>query len=140
MQTHKMLDTKTIISDLGKAEALRDRYQIQRQLSKKAGRQTFIAKDTQSQELVIIKLLQFGNFFQWDDLKLFEREAQTLKNLNRPEIPQYLDYFEVDNEQIRGFALVQTYINAPSIEEIIQQGRKFTEAELMVLTIYGLKF
>ena len=120
-----MLDIKTI--DLG------DRYQIKQQLSQKAGRQTFLAKDTLTQELVVVKLLQFDDFFQWDDLKLFEREAQTLKELNCPEIPKYIDYFEVDNNYIRGFALIQTYIDAPSLKEVIQQGRKFTEAELIEL-------
>ena len=118
-----------------------DRYQIKQQLSQKAGRQTLLARDAQSQELVIIKLLQLDNFFGWDDLKLFEREAQTLKNLNRPEIPQYLDYFEIDNDRVCGFfkgnsyayALVQTYIDAPSLEAVIQQGRKFTEVELIEL-------
>ena len=112
---------------------LDNRYQIQQKLSHKAGRQTLLAKEIESQELVIIKLLQFDSLFQWDDLKLFEREAKTLKNLNHPAIPKYLDYFEVDNEQIRGFALVQTYIDAPSLAEIIQQGRKFTEAEIIEL-------
>ena len=76
-----------------------DRYQIQRQLSKKAGRKTLLAKNAQSQELVIIKLLQFDSSFKWEDLKLFEREAQTLKNIDCPEVPRYLDYFELDNEQ-----------------------------------------
>ena len=128
---------------------LDNRYQIQQKLSHKAGRQTLLAKDLKSQELVIIKLLQFDSLFEWDDLKLFEREAKTLKNLNHPAIPKYLDYFEVearrgflakcnrlveiDNEQIRGFALVQTYIDAPSLQDTIQQGRKFTEAELIEL-------
>ncbi len=112
---------------------LDNRYQIQQKLSHKAGRQTLLAKEIESQKLVIIKLLQFDSLFQWDDLKLFEREAKTLKNLNHPAIPKYLDYFEVDNEQIRGFALVQTYIDAPSLAEIIQLGRKFTEAEIIEL-------
>ena len=128
---------------------LDNRYQVQQKLSHKAGRQTLLAKDLKSQELVIIKLLQFDSLFEWDDLKLFEREAKTLKNLNHPAIPKYLDYFEVearrgnltkcnrlveiDNEQIRGFALVQTYIDAPSLQDTIQQGRKFTEAELIEL-------
>ena len=112
---------------------LDNRYQIQQKLSHKAGRQTLLAKEIESEKLVIIKLLQFDSLFQWDDLKLFEREAKTLKNLNHPAIPKYLDYFEVDNEQIQGFALVQTYIDAPSLVEIIQQGRKFTEAEIIQL-------
>lgn len=110
-----------------------DRYQIEQQLSHKAARHTFLSTDNQSQELVIIKVLQFDSLFQWDDLKLFEREAKTLKNLDHPAIPKYLDYFEINNEQIRGFALVQTYINAPSLAETIQQGRKFSEVELIEL-------
>lgn len=112
---------------------LADRYQIQSQLSQKAGRQTFLALDIQSQDLVIIKILRFDADFQWDDLKLFEREAATLKNLRHPAIPKYLDYFEVEQPDLRGFALVQTYIEAPSLETVIKQGRKFSQEEVIEL-------
>ncbi|NES85844.1 MAG: serine/threonine protein kinase [Moorea sp. SIO2B7] len=112
---------------------LANRYQIQKELTSKAGRITFLAQDTESQNLVIIKVLQFDNYFQWDNFKLFEREVKTLENLDNPSIPKYLDYFEVDEENIRGFALVQTYIDAPSLEQALKQGRKFTEAELIEL-------
>ena len=123
------------------AITLNNCYQIQKQLSHKAGRSTYIALDTRSDELVIIKILQFDRLFQWDDLKLFEREAKTLKNLNHPAIPKYLDYFKIDSDRIRGFskgyryayALVQIYIDASSLEDTIQQRRKFTEAELIEL-------
>ena len=114
-------------------QVLQARYQINRELSHKAGRQTFLAQDIYSQDLVIIKILQFDRDFQWNDLKLFEREANTLKNLNHPAIPKYLDYFEVDEDNIHGFALVQTYIDALSLETTIQQQGKFTEAELVEL-------
>jgi serine/threonine protein kinase len=114
-------------------QVLQARYQINRELSHKAGRQTFLAQDIYSQDLVIIKILQFDRDFQWNDLKLFEREANTLKNLNHPAIPKYLDYFEVLEDNIHGFALVQTYIDALSLESTIQQQRKFTEAELVEL-------
>jgi serine/threonine protein kinase len=117
--------------DLG--TILVNRYQIREQLSQKAGRRTFLALDLQSQDLVIIKILRFDVDFQWDDLKLFEREAATLKHLDRPEIPKYLDYFDVDEVGTRGFALVQTYIDAPSLETVIKQGRKFSEAEAIEL-------
>ncbi len=117
--------------DLG--TILVNRYQIRAQLSQKAGRRTFLALDLQSQDLVIIKILRFDVDFQWDDLKLFEREAATLKNLDRREIPKYLDYFDVDEPSTRGFALVQTYIDAPSLESVIKQGRKFSEAEAVEL-------
>ncbi|MEA5503493.1 serine/threonine-protein kinase [Halotia wernerae UHCC 0503] len=111
-------------------EILDGRYEVQQQLSKKAGRRTFLAQDQITGELVIVKLLSFSSDFEWDDLKLFEREAETLKSLSHPLIPRYLDYFEVNSPTIKGFALVQSYIPAQTLEQYIQTGRTFTEAEI----------
>jgi serine/threonine protein kinase len=111
-------------------QILSDRYEIQQQLGKKAGRRTFVARDLTTGELVIIKLLSFNSDFEWDDLKLFEREAETLKSLFHPAIPRYLDYFEVNLPTIKGFALVQTYIPAQTLEQYLQSGRTFTEVEI----------
>lgn len=116
-----------------------NRYEICQQLSKKAARQTFLAKDLHTQQLVIIKTLQFGQEFQWDDLKLFEREAKTLQNLNHPGIPKYLDYFEAEIDNIKSFFLIQTYIDAPSLETVIRNGRKFSEVEVIELAKSFLK-
>ena len=93
-------------------EIFANRYEVQQQLGKKAGRRTLLARDLQTEELVIIKLLNFGSDFEWDSLKLFEREAETLKSLSHPFIPRYLDYFEVNSPNTKGFALIQTYIPA----------------------------
>ncbi|MBW4617585.1 MAG: serine/threonine protein kinase [Desmonostoc vinosum HA7617-LM4] len=112
---------------------LGDRYEVKQQLGKKAGRRTFVARDLKTQELVVVKLLSFGSDFEWDDLKLFEREAETLKSLSHPSIPRYLDYFEVNLSAIKGFALVQTYISAQTLEQYLQAGRTFTEAEVKQL-------
>jgi serine/threonine protein kinase len=114
-------------------QVLCDRYQIEKQLGQKTGRRTFLAIDLQTQTSVVIKLLIFNNEFIWDDLKLFEREAETLKHLDLPAIPRYLDYFEFDLPNLKGFALVQTYIDAPSLEEVVSSGRRFTESELQEL-------
>lgn len=111
-------------------EILGDRYKVQQLLGKKAGRRTLLARDLNTQELVVIKLLSFGGDFEWDSLKLFEREAETLKNLTHPLIPRYLNYFEVNLPTIKGFALVQTYIPAQTLEQYLQTGRTFTEAEV----------
>jgi serine/threonine protein kinase len=114
-------------------QVLCDRYQIEKQLGQKTGRRTFLAIDLQTELPVVIKLLIFNNEFIWDDLKLFEREAETLKHLDLPAIPRYLDYFEFDLPNLKGFALVQTYIDAPSLEEVVSSGRRFTESELQEL-------
>ncbi|GAB1541915.1 serine/threonine-protein kinase [Scytonema sp. NUACC21] len=111
-------------------DILSDRYEVQQQLGKKAGRKTLLARDLQTQDLVVIKLLSFSNDFEWDDLKLFEREAETLKSLSHPCIPRYLDYFEVNSAEQKGFALVQTYIPAQTLEQYLKVGRTFTEEEV----------
>jgi serine/threonine protein kinase len=110
-----------------------DRYQIRKQLSTKPGRRIFMAQDLQSGNLVIVKILLFDPDFKWKEHELFEREAQTLKNLDHPAIPKYLDYFDISTNNYHGFALVQTYIDAPSLESLIQDGRKFSENELVEL-------
>jgi serine/threonine protein kinase len=110
------------------------RYLILEQFSHKLGIQTFLAQDTDSQKLVIVKIILFGyGLVQWDDFKLFEREAKTLKNIDHLFIPEYLDYFEINEDNIQGFALVQAYIDAPSLDKIVNEGRKFSEAELIEL-------
>jgi serine/threonine protein kinase len=114
-------------------QILANRYEIQQQLGKKAGRQTLLARNLETQDLVVVKLLTFDRNFIWDDLKLFERESETLQSLNHPCIPRYLDYFELDSEEIKGFALVQSYINAPSLEQQLKAGRSFAEEEVKEL-------
>lgn len=114
-------------------EILRDHYEIQQRLGKKAGRQTLLARDLNNQELVVIKLLTFSSDFNWDDLKLFEREAQTLQSLSHPALPRYLDSFELDTPNGKGFAMVQSYIEAPSVEEHLKAGRTFSESEIQQL-------
>jgi hypothetical protein len=110
-----------------------ERYEIQRQLGRKAGRRTVLARDLKTQELVVVKLLTFSDEFEWQDLKLFEREAKALQMLSHPAIPRYLDYFELHLPHAKGFALVQTYIDALSLEEQVKTGRTFTSAELQQL-------
>ncbi|MGB3404521.1 MAG: serine/threonine protein kinase, partial [Microcoleaceae cyanobacterium] len=112
---------------------LQERYQIQSLLGHKTGRRTYLAKDLQTQSQVVVKLLLFNPDFTWDDLKLFEREAETLRNLDHPAIPQYLDYFEVDTEIGKGSALIQSYIEAKSLQEWAESGRSFSEDELKAI-------
>lgn len=108
---------------------LNNRYEILSILGKKSGRRTIIARDLHSLELVVVKLLSFKDDFEWEDLKLFEREAQTLKHLSHPSIPGYIDYFEVETP-IKGFALVQSYIPTQTLEQYIKSGLIFTESEV----------
>ncbi|MEG4226746.1 serine/threonine-protein kinase [Microcoleus sp. N9_B2] len=120
------------IGDLS-GEILADRYQCDRRLGKQAGRQTLLARDLKTQQQVVVKLLSFSSDFNWEDLKLFQREVETLKSLSHPAIPRYLDSFEIDTPNRKGFALVQTYIEAKSLQEYLSDGRTFSESEVKQL-------
>jgi hypothetical protein len=114
-------------------QILHERYQVQALLGRKPGRQTFLALDLQTQLPVVLKLLLFSPDFTWEELKLFEREAATLQALDHPAIPCYLDSFAVEIAFGKGFALVQSYIEARSLQQWLQDGCRFSEAELMVI-------
>lgn len=117
-------------------QILQSRYQLQKQLGHTvAGRQTWLAEDVNDakHELVVLKLLVFNAEFNWDNLKLFEREAQVLQNLNHERIPRYRDYFLVEKEPESGLSwwcLVQDYIPGYTLQELLAQGKKFSEPEL----------
>ena len=116
-------------------QVLQGRYQLKQQLGNNAGRQTWLAVDlatqTQARERVIIKLLPFSPQLHWDDLKLFEREAQVLKHLNHPCIPKYRDYFSTEasnSGELPWFGLVQDYIEGDCLQQLLKKGKRFTEA------------
>lgn len=122
---------------------LQGRYQLKQKLGENAGRQIWLAIDLATESsrgitcvpaLVIVKLLAFGGEVQWDDLKLFEREAQVLKQLNHPQIPKYRDYFCID-EPALWFGLVYEYIPGSSLKELLNQGKKFTEQQVRKIAV-----
>ncbi|MEG4026238.1 serine/threonine-protein kinase [Microcoleus sp. S13C4] len=119
---------------LDSGKILQERYQLQQRLGRTAaGHQTWLAVDLESQEQVTLKMLAFSPEMQWEELKLFEREAQVLQALNHPRIPRYRDYFSLEREAGAGlpwFGLVQDYIPGFSLQELLEKGQKFSEKQV----------
>lgn len=126
-----------------------DRYQLQTQLSDRPSRQTWLALDStvdhstaDRNSQAIVKLLPLNPQTQWEEIKLFDREAQVLKHLNHPQIPQYRDYFKLDPDQGEGlpwFGLVQEYIPGQTLQQLLDEGVRFTEARVRFLAIQLLE-
>ena len=129
-------------------QVLTNRYQLQKKLGQDASRQTWLAVDlgTQLQEQVVVKLLTLTPQMQWDEHKLFEREASVLKNLNHPRIPKYRDYFVLEQQpgsRFPWFGLVQSYIPGASIQQLLDLGQRFSQpqvekiaAEVLSILVY----
>ncbi|MBW4499869.1 MAG: serine/threonine protein kinase [Scytonema hyalinum WJT4-NPBG1] len=119
-------------------QLLQNRYQLQCLLGNNGIRQTWLALDLQAPDVqkkqVVVKILAFGGAVQWDDLKLFEREAQILQQLNHPRIPKYVDYFCIDDQTL-WFGLVQEYIPGESLKELLVLGKRFTQKQARKIAV-----
>ena len=123
-------------------QILNERYKLNQQLGNSSGRQTWIAEDLLTQKKVIVKLLAFSTQIQWDEFKLFEREAQILNQLSHAKIHRYKDYFSIYKEMGAGlhrFVLVQDYIPGNSLQNLLDSGKHFTEKEVKKIATCLLK-
>lgn len=143
-------------------QILHKRYQLQELLKNSFNRQTWLAVDlATSHQLVVVKLLSFNNLLHWEEHKLFDREAQVLKQINHPQIPEFVDYFsiEIQNSDRQKyslssidttlcFCLVQKYIPGYSLRELLERGEQFSEQQAkdiakgvlnILIYLHGLK-
>jgi serine/threonine protein kinase len=119
-------------------DILRDRYRLDSKLSTSPQRESWLAEDVNDGTYVTVKLLPVGGTTRWEDIKLIEREAQILEVLHHPRIPQYRDYFALDEADGPGgrghwFALVTTYIPGQSLQQQLAKGHSFAIAEVTAI-------
>ena len=111
-------------------QILGDRYEVENQLGKKAGRWTLLARDLTTEAPVILKLVFIDEKLHQDELRLFTREIETLQTLSHPCTPKYLDYFEIDlGRNGKALALVQSYMDGTSIQHYLKSGRRLNQNE-----------
>ncbi|MEW6497417.1 MAG: protein kinase, partial [Cyanobacteriota bacterium] len=125
-------------------QILNERYQLKEKLGQDASRQTWLAIDLTShpQELVVVKLLALNPQMQWDECKLFEREAQVLQKLDHPQIPKYRNYFMLDSQtdsRFSWFGLVHSYIPGSSLQQLLNEGKRFCEEQIKKIAVEVLK-
>ncbi|MGV3526633.1 MAG: serine/threonine protein kinase [Candidatus Sericytochromatia bacterium] len=105
------------------------RYQLEACLQQRPGQITWRARDTETQTDVILKGLDLGSMPDWEALKLFEREIQTLQTLAHPQIPRLLNHFQSDARHY----LVMQALPGTSLQTQLAQNGPLTEAEAQEL-------
>ena len=82
-------------------QVLKKRYQIINALGKGGFGITYLALDQETHQQCVVKCLLFKQIDDWKSIELFEREAKILKNLNHPQIPDYIDFFTFSGKNRR---------------------------------------
>ncbi|HMY18070.1 MAG TPA: serine/threonine-protein kinase, partial [Polyangium sp.] len=104
-------------------------YRIVRTLGRGGAATTYEAQEIDTGKAVALKVLELRGLDDWKKLELFEREATTLKALNHPSIPRYVDSFQVEEDGPK-FYLIQELAPGRSLAEIIAGGFHPDEAEV----------
>ena len=116
-------------------------YRILHQLSDGGFSRTYLAEDlNRFKEHYVIK--EFApqlqcSLVQEKAQELFKQEAEIIYRLQHPQIPKFRELFWYQHQGQKRFLLVQEYIEGQTyhtlINNYIQQGREFSEAEIIQL-------
>ncbi len=99
------------------SQLLNGRYRLGPQIGAGAQAVTHRACDVETGTEVAVKILRLSDVSDWKGLELFERETSTLRALEHPGIPGYLDDFVIDGEGgARTYHLVQEFVDGRSLE------------------------
>jgi serine/threonine protein kinase len=103
-------------------------YEVIRELgaNRGAGRIAYLARQVDSEQLVVIKQFQFAQGSGWDGHKEIDREVKILQQLKHPNIPRYLTSFETPQSS----CIVQEYIDGKPLSEIISNQQLYTPEQV----------
>lgn len=79
-------------------EVIAGRYELVDEIGRGGQALTFLARDRQTDEHVVLKELDLRRAGDWKAVELFEREGQVLRSLDHPAIPKLLNAFVEEDE------------------------------------------
>eukprot|EP00884_Botryococcus_braunii_P014903 jgi/Botrbrau1/23413/Bobra.0051s0057.2 len=126
------------VGDYSPGHLIGGKYVIEEVLGRGGSATTYKAR-APDRSLVAVKALSLRTMRGWKQLDLFQREAKTLKSLQHPGIPKYVDFFEEDIERDRGFFLVQELAEGNTLAQMVADGGHATETEVTDVAIQLLE-
>ncbi len=109
-------------------DVLKKDYIYLRLLGEGSCGRTWLAKDLRSGEEVAVKELKFYDNYKQVDL--FLRESETLKTIDVRGVPKYYKNVNAAVTNATSY-LIQEYIPYPSLQSLLEQGRKFSDREVL---------
>lgn len=112
--------------------SLASNYRIIKLLGEGSNGRTWLARTLIGDKSVAIKSLKFSQMESLKSYELFLREAEVLASLDVHGVPIFYETV-IDKSQNNDCFLVQQFIDAPSIQSYLDQGRIFSESETLLL-------
>ena len=109
-------------------EVFRGEYQYIRLLGEGANGLTWLARALSTGADVAVKELKFFNDFK--QLELFRRESETLEAIHVKGVPKFYKCLYSESEMEPCY-LIQEYIPYPSLQVLLDEGRIFSEEEVL---------
>lgn len=108
-------------------------YRLERELGRGGFGVTWLASRTGDGLACALKSLHFHRISEWKSWELFERETEVLRQLDHPNIPDYLDDFKLgpDPNAPDGLVLVQQYAPGRALSEAVDGGMRLDEGQML---------
>lgn len=110
---------------------LPDRYTIDQPVDAGGITTTYRGRDTDTGDTVAIRELALERVDDWKSVELFEREADVLRRLDHPGLPEYLDARTVEEDEtgmVRHYLVVE-FVDGDNLRELLRDGTTFDEPE-----------
>jgi serine/threonine protein kinase len=111
-------------------DTIRGEYRITGFLGQGGIATTYRAETLHGSQKVAIKVIALRQLENFKMLELFEREANTLSQLDNFSIPKYIDYFQIDRPKQRLFYLVQQLADGNNLANLVENGWHPKELEI----------
>ncbi len=111
-------------------DVIRAKYYITKIIGKGGVGITYGAEIIGGIQKVAIKVISLQYVDNFKILELFEREAKTLSQIDHPNIPKYIDYFQIDRPTHRLFYIVQQLAEGENFDDLIKEGWNPNENEV----------
>lgn len=108
---------------------LNNSYRILKHIASGATGKTYLAENLSTQQKAAIKILNFADVKQWEEYDSFQSEMETLKELRHKHIPRYIEDFKTIINKAHYFCLVQEFVDGDNLQNLIKNGKRFTEPE-----------
>lgn len=110
---------------------LNEQYKTKKILSRSLFGHTYLVEDSKNFSEYVIKYTKLKKPLTHPNIKLFKREISVLSNLINNNIPRFIDYFIYENSEQVELFIVQEYISGKNLYELIEEGKLFTEKEVI---------